>query len=131
MPVPDRDIGLFAEVVEADELISDERFEGADVEGAHARGRVLPKLGQDGKEGCLGFAGSRGCRQEHIILRVKDGISCCNLDRAQALPIVGVDEVLDKRGVAVKGVHGASSRKRISQRGWQRLAALLLQRLPR
>lgn len=32
MPVPDRDIGLFAEVVEADELIIDERFEGADVE---------------------------------------------------------------------------------------------------
>ncbi len=28
MPVPDRDIGLFAEVVEADELIIDERFEG-------------------------------------------------------------------------------------------------------
>ena len=82
MPVPDRDIGLFAEVVEADELIIDERFEGADVEGAHARGRVLPKLGQDGKEGCLGFAGSCGCRQEHIVLRVKDGISCCNLDGA-------------------------------------------------
>ena len=114
MPVPDRDIGLFAEVVEADELIIDERFEGADVEGAHARGRVLPKFGQDGKEGCLGFAGSRGCRQEHIILRVKDGISCRNLDRAQALPIVGVDEVLDKRGVAVKGVHGASSQIRTS-----------------
>ena len=131
MPVPDGDIGLFAEVVEADELIIDERFEGADVEGAHARGRVLPKLGQDGKEGCLGFAGSRGCCQEHIILRVKDGISCRNLDRAQALPIVGVDEVLDKRGVAVKGVHGASFQKRISQRGGQWLAALLLQRLPR
>lgn len=55
MPVPDRDIGLFAEVVETDELIIDERLEGADVEGAHACGRVLPKLGQDGKEGCLGF----------------------------------------------------------------------------
>ena len=131
MPVPDGEVGFFAQVIETDELIIDERFEGANVEGAHARGRVLPKLGQDGKEGCLGFAGSRGCRQEHIILRVKDGISCRNLDRAQALPIVGVDEVLDKRGVAVKGVHGASFQKRISQRGGQWLAALLLQRLPR
>ena len=82
MPVPDGDIGLFAQVVEADELIIDECLEGADVEGANARGRVLPKLGQDGKEGCLGFAGSRGCRQEHIVLSVKDGISCCNLDGA-------------------------------------------------
>ena len=123
MPVPDRDIGLFAEVVEADELIIDECLEGADIEGANACGRVLPKLGQDGKEGRLSFARCRGCRQEHIVLRVEDGICRRNLDRAQALPIVGVDEVLDKRGVAVKGVHGASSQKRISQRGGQWLAA--------
>ena len=123
MPVPDGDGGFFAQVIETDELIIDECFEGANIEGPNACGRVLPKLGQDGKEGRLGFAGSRGCRQEHIVLRVKDGICRRNLDRAQALPIVGVDEVLDKWGVAVKGVHGASFQKRISQRGWQRLAA--------
>ena len=131
MPVPDGDVGFFAQVIETDELIIDECLEGADVEGAHACGRVLPKLGQDGKEGRFGFAGCRGCRQEHIILRVKDGICCRNLNGAQTPPIVGVDEVLDKRGVAVKGVHGASSQKRISQRGWQRLAALQSQRSPR
>ena len=34
MPVPDGDIGFFAEVVEADELVVDERFEGGDVEGS-------------------------------------------------------------------------------------------------
>ena len=62
MPVPDRDIGLFAQVIETDELIIDECLEGANVEGTNACGRVLPKLGQDGKEGCLGFAGSCGCR---------------------------------------------------------------------
>ena len=82
MPVPDGDIGLFAEVVEADELIIDECFEGTNVEGAYACGRVFPKLGQDGKEGRLGFAGRCGCRQEHVVLRVKDGVCCCNLDRA-------------------------------------------------
>ena len=59
MPVPDGDVGFFAEVVEADELIIDERLEGANIEGAHACGRVLPKLGQDGKEGRFGFARSR------------------------------------------------------------------------
>ena len=91
MPVPDGDVGFFAEVVEADKLIIDECLEGANIEGAHACGRVLPKLGQDGKEGCLGFAGSRGCRQEHIVLRVKDGICRRNLDRAQAIPFVGVE----------------------------------------
>lgn len=62
MPVPDRDVGFFAQVIETEELIIDECFEGADVEGAHARGWVLPKVGQDGKEGRLGFAGSCGCR---------------------------------------------------------------------
>ena len=62
VPVPDGDIGFFAQVVEAYKLIVDERFEGTNVEGAHARGRVFPKLGQDGKEGRLGFAGRRGCR---------------------------------------------------------------------
>lgn len=114
MPVPDGDVGLFAQVIETDELIIDECLEGADVEGANACGRVLPKLGQDGKEGRFGFAGCRGCRQEHIVLCVKDGICCRNLNGAQAIPIVGVDEVLDKRGVAVKGVHGASSHIRTS-----------------
>ena len=62
MPVPDGDVGLFAQVIETDELIIDECLEGADVEGVNARGRVLPKLGQDGKEGRFGFAGCRGCR---------------------------------------------------------------------
>ena len=33
MPVPDRDIGLFAQVIETDELIIDECLEGANVEG--------------------------------------------------------------------------------------------------
>lgn len=131
MPVPDGDIGLFAQIVEANELVVDECLEGANIEGANACGRVLPKLGQDGKEGRLSFARCRGCRQEHIVLRVEDGICRRNLDGAQTLPIVGVDEVLDKRSVAVKGVHGASFQKRISQRGGQWLAALLLQRLPR
>ena len=112
VPVPNGDIGLFAQIVEAYKLIVDERFEGTNVEGAYARGWVLPKLGQDGKESRLGFAGCCGCRQEHIVLRVKDCICRRNLDRAQALPIVGVDEIQDKRGVAVKSVHGASFQKR-------------------
>ena len=56
MPVPDRDIGFFAQIVEANELVVDECLEGANIEGAHARGLVLPKLGQDGKEGRLSFA---------------------------------------------------------------------------
>ena len=131
VPVPDGDIGLFAQIVEANELVVDECLEGANIEGANACGRVLPKLGQDGKEGCLGFAGSRGCRQEHIVLRVEEGICRRNLDGAQALPIVGVDEVLDKRSISVKGVHGTSPQIRTSQRGWQWFAALLPQRLPR
>ena len=36
MPVPDGDIGLFAEVVQAHELIVDEGFERRHVERAHA-----------------------------------------------------------------------------------------------
>ena len=131
VPVPDGDIGLFAEVVEANELVVDECFEGANVEGAHARGRVLPKLGQDGEEGRLSFARCRGCRQEHIVLRVEDGICCRNLDGAQTLPIVGVNEILDKRGISVKGVHGTSSHQRANQRNGQRLDILQYRRLPR
>ena len=109
MPVPDGDIGLFAQIVEANELVVDECLEGANIEGANACGRVLPKLGQDGKEGRLSFARCRGCRQEHIVLRVEDGICRRNLDGAQTLPIVGVNEILDKRGISVKSVHGTSS----------------------
>ena len=47
VPVPDGDIGLFAQIVEANELVVDECLEGANIEGANACGRVLPKLGQD------------------------------------------------------------------------------------
>ena len=131
VPVPDGDIGLFAQIVEANELVVDERFEGANVEGTHARGRVLPKLGQDGKEGRLSFARCRGCRQEHIVLRVEDGICRRNLDGAQTLPIVGVNEILDKRGISVKSVHGTSSHQRADQRNGQRLDILQHRRLPR
>ena len=131
MPVPDGDIGFFAQVVEADELVVDERLEGTNVEGAHACGWVLPKLGQDGKEGRLSFARCRGCRQEHIVLRVEDGICRRNLDRAQTLPIVGVNEILDKRGVAVKGVHGASFQQRAIKRNGQWVVELQHRRLPR
>ena len=62
MPVPHGYVALGAKVLEAQELVVYQRLEGANVEGAHACGRVLPKLGQDGKEGRFGFAGSCGCR---------------------------------------------------------------------
>ena len=39
-------------------------------------------------------------------MRVEDGICRRNLDGAQTLPIVGVNEILDKRGISVKSVMG-------------------------
>ncbi len=108
MPVPDGDIGLFAEVVQAVELVVDKSFERADVERPDRCGRVLPKLGEYGEEGGFGLArGGRGGEQ-HVLICVEDGICCGDLDRPEVLPAMRVDEVLYKRRVSIECVQAAS-----------------------
>ena len=115
VPVPDVDACLLAEVGQAVELVVDERLGGADVEGAHGGGRILPELGQNGEEGGLGLAGCRGGAEQHVVVRVKDGLAGCHLHATQVLPLVRVDEVLHERCISVKDAH-ASHRPRCLSR---------------
>ena len=109
VPAPDRDVALGAEVVQAQELVVDERLEGRDVERSHRGGRALPKLRQDGKEGRLGLARCGGGGEQDVVIRVEDGVGSRHLHGAQVLPIVLVDEVLNKGRIPVKDPHGVTS----------------------
>ena len=105
MPVPDGDVRLLAQLLEAIELIVDEGLGGPYVERAHGGRRVLPELREDGEEGRLGLARRRGGAQQHVVVRVEDRLARSHLDAAQALPLVRVDEVLHKRCVSVEDSH--------------------------
>ena len=106
MPVPHGDARLLAQVGEAEELVVDQRLRGADVDGAHAGGRVLPELGEYGEERRLGFSRRGLSGKKDVVLGVEDCLARCHLDAAQALPLVVVDEVLDKGRVVVEDAHG-------------------------
>ena len=108
VPVPHGYVALGAEVLQAEELVVDQRLQGADVDAADRGGRVLPELGEDGEEGRLGLArgGRRG--EKDVVVRVEDGVGGRDLHGTEALPVVVVDEVLDEGCVAVEGAHGAA-----------------------
>ena len=55
VPMPNGDVGLAAQVVQTLELVVDERLERADVERPDRRRRLFPELGENRKEGRLGF----------------------------------------------------------------------------
>lgn len=104
MPGPNGDIGVLEEVVEAIELVVDEGFDGADVEGADGAGRIIVELSEDGKEGGFGFAGSGTSGDQEVGVGVKNDVAGGDLNGAQVGPALGKDEVLDERGEAVKWV---------------------------
>ena len=112
VPVPDGDLGLLAKIVQTLELIIDEGFEGADIQGTHGTGRILRKFSQDREKGGLGLAGSGGGGEQQVTVRVEDRVTRGDLDRPQGFPVVPVDEVLDEGGVTVKNAaHSSNSAK--------------------
>ena len=97
VPVPHGDVALLAEVGQAIELIVDEGLERPHVDAAHRGGRVLPELGEDGKEGRLGLARGRRRREQDVLVGVEDRLGRGHLDGTQRLPLMLVDEVLHER----------------------------------
>ena len=106
MPVPDRYVSLFAQVIETDELVIDQSLQGSNIQAAYGSGRVLGKLRKDREEGSFRLAGSRGCAQKDILVAVEDRISRGDLDRTQILPAAAVDKVLYKVRITGKDIHG-------------------------
>ena len=74
VPVPHGDLRLRAQVVEAAELVVDERLQRADIDRAHGGGRVLIELGQNREEGGLRFAGGGGGAQQQVVVGVEDHV---------------------------------------------------------
>ena len=109
VPVPDRDASLGAEVVQPEKLVVDKRFQRSDVDSAHRGGRVFVKLSEDGKKRRLGLTGGGGGGEQDVFIRVENGIACCDLDGTQGFPVVLVDKVLDKWGIAFENGHGETS----------------------
>ena len=105
MPVPDRNVGLGAQVVETGKLVVDQRLQGADIDTAHAPGHILGKQGDDGEKGGLRLAGSGGGGQQHIVIGVENRFPGGHLNRPEVFPAVAVDILLHKGGITVKYVH--------------------------
>ena len=109
VPVPHRNVRLGAQVIQPEELVVDQRFQRADVDGAHGGGGVFGKQGDDGEEGRLGFTGGGGGSEQQIFVGIEDCIRRCHLDGPEVRPVVAVDIILDKGGVTVKCTHSLAS----------------------
>ena len=106
VPVPDRDLRLFEQVVEPQKLVVNQGLERGNVEAADRRGRMLGEERHDREKGSLGLAGGGRRREQNVVVRVEDRVSCGNLNPPERLPVVPVDEVLYKWRIAGKDVHG-------------------------
>jgi len=56
MPMGNGDPALDQQLLNAVELIVDQRLQGRDIEDPNAMGRFIPQVGKNGKERRLGFA---------------------------------------------------------------------------
>ncbi len=105
MPAPHGNARFFAERIESQKLVVDQRFQRPNVDAAHGGGRVFPEFREDGEEGRLGFARRGGRRQQHIVVGVENGVGGRDLHRAQTFPSMLVDEILDEGRVSLEGSH--------------------------
>ena len=116
VPVPtgDGDALLLAQLVQAPKLVVDERLERGDVQHPHGLGGGFVQQRQNRKKRSLGFARGGGGGEQHVFVRVENGVSRGVLHRPQALPAGAVDVILNKRRVALKYVHIVNSAKAAS-----------------
>ena len=105
VPVPHRDPRLVAQLVQSEKLVVDEGLQGADIDTADGGGHVLGKQGDDGEKGGLGFPRRGGGGEQDVVVGVKNGIRRGHLDGPEVFPVVPVDILLDKGGIAVKSSH--------------------------
>ena len=108
MPVPHGYAALGADVVETHKLVVDEGFQRGDVQAADGAGRVFLHQRDDGEEGGLGLAGSRGGGEQHMTVGMENGVGGGGLDGAQLRPAALVHILLDGGGESVEDVlaHG-------------------------
>ena len=111
VPARHRDALLLAELIQAAELIVDQRLERRDVQHAHRPRRILVQQRQDRKKRGFGLSRSGRGRQQHIFVRTENGVARRVLNAAQALPARTVDIILYKRRVAFKDIHSVNSAK--------------------
>ena len=102
VPGPNGNVSVLKEVVEAIELVVDQGFDGADVEGTHGARGIVVELGEDREEGGFGFAGGGTGGDEEVGVGVEDDVAGGDLDGAQVGPALGEDEVLDEGSEAVE-----------------------------
>ena len=105
VPVPHRDIRFGAQVVQPGKLVVDQRFQGANIDAAHAGGHILGKQGDDGEERRFRLSGSGGGGKQHIFIRVENGVRRRDLNGAQIFPVILIDIFLHKGRVSVKCTH--------------------------
>ena len=106
VPGPDGNAARFGHGCETLELVVDERLQGRDVKRAHRIGRLFGEKRQNRKERRFGFPGGGRSAKQKMRVRVEEDVARRNLNGAQRVPAVLVDDVLNEGRVAIEYVHG-------------------------
>ena len=104
MPALSRDIAVFEQAGDAEELIVDERLQRADIERADGSRRVAIQFSNDGEERRFGLAAGGGAANQDVIGPVDDGVDGSGLNFTQRLPLVAIDILLNEGREFVEGV---------------------------
>ena len=105
MPFGHGDIGVQKQLLQAFELVVDQRLQRRNVENAHGRRGLIIQLRQHRQEGGLRLARGRAGGEQQVIVAVEDHLAGCHLTAPQLLPFILVDEILYERRKPFKCVH--------------------------
>ena len=112
VPVPHRNIRLFAEVIEPGKLIIDERFQRSYVQSSDRRRRILGQKRENRKKCRLRLSRCGRSAEQQIIVGIENGVGCRRLNGAQRLPVIPVYKILNKRCKPCENIHDIISNRR-------------------
>lgn len=105
MPAYDGHLHALAKLVEALELVVDQRLERADIENRQPWRCSPIDQCEDRKEGRFGLAGGGRSRDDDVTIALHDRADRLGLDIPQARPALFADPAPDLRIEAVIGIH--------------------------
>ena len=108
VPMPDRDLRLLAEIIQAEELVVDQRLQRCDIDAADRQRLLLHQQRQNRKKSRLRLAGCGRGTEKDVVLCPKDRVPCRHLNPPEILPAVLIDKVLNKGRIAPEYIQASS-----------------------
>ena len=114
VPAVHVDAFLLAQLVQTSELVVDQGLQRRDIQHTDALRRLLVQQRQDREESGLGLPRRGRGGEQHVRIRVENGVARRVLHAAQALPAGTVDIILNEWRVPVEYVHKENSMESLS-----------------